>query len=170
MITIKMTSYELTRNGHHIITVVDGQQDYKISFLECLSMAAQVNSTDLPVIMLHQCVIKNVIDTLARCITCKMMVFPRDYVFTRPVSMFRVINSMLCAARIKARRLKQVCLSFTLKKAKEYRYRHGVAAKIQRVWRRSMADPAFALCRRRLLRELWGEGSITPYHGMTAIA
>jgi hypothetical protein len=165
MMTIKMSSYELSRNGHHIITAVDGHQYYKISFLECLSMAAQVESTDLPAI-----VIKNVIDTLTRCITCKMMVFPRNYVFTSPVSMFRVINSMLCAARIKARRLKHVCLSFTRKKAKEYRYRHGVSAKIQRVRRRSMADPAFALCRRRLLRELHEEGSITPYHGMTATA
>lgn len=67
---------------------------------------------------------------------------------TCPATLFDVINSMLCIARVKAQRLKYLCLSFTIDKAK-----------IQRAWKRAISDPSYALCRKRLLREF---NDITP--------
>ena len=145
------TVYE-KKDGHHVI----GVSDYKFSFIECLGMAVTCEKFSLhdePGILLRPDVVINVVDMLARCIACKNMVFPRKLVFTCPATLFDVINSMLCIARVKAQRLKYLCLSFTIDKAKNYRYRHGVARRIQRAWKRAISDPSYALCRKRLLRE-----------------
>jgi len=73
---------------------------------------------------------------------------------------YACVNAWFCAARLRSRALVQRCLAFK-ECASAYRLKHGMARKIQRVWKRAIVDPAYEVCRKRLKRE-FGELSEHP--------
>ena len=64
-------------------------------------------------------------------------------------------KAMMCAARVKCRRLKELCKKVPAA-MKTYRFKHAMAKKIQRAWRLAISNPEYTLCRRRLLGEYAG--------------
>jgi len=65
---------------------------------------------------------------------------------------YQCANAWFCAARLRSRVLVRRCLLFK-EAARAYRLRHGLARKVQRMWKRCVADPAYDVCRKRLKRE-----------------
>lgn len=63
-----------------------------------------------------------------------------------------LIQTIMIGVRLRVMLLRRICQDFR-EKPKVYRYHHGCAKKIQRVWRRAITNPEYTLCRKRLLCE-----------------
>lgn len=135
-------------------TMHDDVKVWHIQFLKQLGMCAVIagSHTMMP-LTTHPYICKGIIDVLAMAIMTGVYVFPQTTIFVTPCEpYFDCMNTMLHAARLRVAMLTRRCLSFR-ECARAYRLKTGCAKKIQRAWRRAIANPSYALCKKRLLNE-----------------
>jgi hypothetical protein len=152
----------------HFIVILDAANTptyvCRLTFVESLNFAVSVDIAEvaepqyihthaLTYLMSKPHIIRGIITAIAACISDNTFKISSNMIFVAPIELFDVMNAMLCSARIKAMNIKQIMMSMSLETARHYRYVDGTARKIQRAWKRSIADPSYHICQKRLIQE-----------------
>ena len=156
------------KDGMHFIIVLDAADTptyvCRLTFVKLLDFTVTVDVSEvaepqyihihaLTYLMSKPHIIRGIITAIAACISDNTFKISSNRIDVASIELFDVINAMLCAARIKAMNIKQIMMSMSLETARHYRYVDGTARKIQRAWKRSIADPSYHICRKRLMQE-----------------